>query len=776
MRGARWISVLGLVGLFACGDDDRPNVDAGGEDAGRDATMGDGSMDAGRDSAMDDGAMDGALEDGSMEDGGVDAFVPPTRLSTLIDEAAEAVCAGLTRCCDDTAMAQFFGPIVEGELFESFRGRVPPMATLTEDECGDVLAEIYAIRPFGDWVEAASRGEVDFVESELDACLTELDEAECGAEMASRLFDGECLAFVAPNGGESQRRMFDRTRTEGDACAPISDGLGAGFYGSCDPLLAFCCYRAPGSDDCAFPVAGAVGTCAAVADEGEPCAYGSLPLQLCATGLYCNDMGRCEAEATTPLDNGEPCASAGFDILGECSDGYCDLLGTRECTARKANGESCTGGEECAGGECSGTPRVCRTSAFCAGEVVAVTVAVMPMAVTLETGATQTFTATVMGAADVSVTWSATAGTIDAGMFTAPDVAGSVTVTATSVADPSVSASATVTVTEPSTDAWAVTTLAGDTMMGTSDGTGDAARFNSPAGLALDVDGTILVTDSGSSRVRRVTSAGVVTTVFAGAPLNTPWGIAVAADGSIWVADRGANSIFRIMGASIERVAGSATNASGYTDGTGSGARFNAPRALARDGDTFLVADANNHSIRRITAAGEVTTFLGDGSSGTSFVDGPVATARAYFPWLVFVGSDGVYVGGQDHCLRRIAGGNFTRVAGQCGNVLNDGRTNGDALTEARFYNPRGIAATAGGALLVADYSNNLVRELSADRATVATFAGTLSAGGTPVAGFANGDALTEARFSGPNALLVLPDGSVIVADYGNHRIRRIAR
>ncbi|MEZ4246783.1 MAG: hypothetical protein R3B99_00870 [Polyangiales bacterium] len=102
--------------------------------------------------------------------------------------------------------------------------------------------------------------------------------------------------------------------------------------------------------------------------------------------------------------------------------------------------------------------------------------------------------------------------------FTAPAEAGSVTVTATSVEDSSVSASATVTVTVTSSGAWTVSTLAGAAMSGTTDGTGDAARFNSPAGLALDTDGTILVSDSGSARIRRVTAAGVVTTVFAERP------------------------------------------------------------------------------------------------------------------------------------------------------------------------------------------------------------------------------------------------------------------
>src|SRR5690606_17186009 len=128
-------------------------------------------------------------------------------------------------------------------------------------------------------------------------------------------------------------------------------------------------------------------------------------------------------------------------------------------------------------------------------------------------------------------------------------------------------------------------------------------------------------------------------------------------DGAIWVADRGANAIFRIEGSTATRVAGSATNVSGLVDGSGSAARFNAPRGIAFDGDVLLVADSNNHSIRRVTAGGEVTTLLGDGTAG--FSDAPLASARAYFPYGVFVAADGIYVAGSDHCLRRVAGGDF---------------------------------------------------------------------------------------------------------------------
>ena len=198
----------------------------------------------------------------------------------------------------------------------------------------------------------------------LDAAL---DDATCGAEARATLFDSTCFGVQAPAGGDQQRRIFRRSGAPGDACAPIRDGVGATFYGTCDPVAAFCCYEDPSAPElgCTFPFTAdgepRQGTCQATADVGAPCAF-ATPLQFCATGNICNDSGTCIAEPNEILETGELCVES-FVILGQCTGGYCDLFGTGNCEALRANGEACLGPEECVNGACvDGT---CGDNTFC---------------------------------------------------------------------------------------------------------------------------------------------------------------------------------------------------------------------------------------------------------------------------------------------------------------------------------------------------------------------------------------------------------------------------
>ena len=147
------------------------------------------------------------------------------------------------------------------------------------------------------------------------------------------------------------------------------------------------------------------------------------------------------------------------------------------------------------------------------------------------------------------------------------------------------------------------TTLAGKASIGSDDGTGSAARFYFPTGVATDSSGNVYVADANNHTIRKVTPAGVVTTL-----------------------------------------AGLAGN-SGSADGTGSAARFHSPNGVATDSSgNVYVADTGNHTIRQITPAGVVTTLAGlAGSSGST--DGPGSAARFYYPEGVATDSSGnVYV------------------------------------------------------------------------------------------------------------------------------------
>ena len=212
----------------------------------------------------------------------------------------------------------------------------------------------------------------------------------------------------------------------------------------------------------------------------------------------------------------------------------------------------------------------------------------------------------------------------------------------------------------PLADQVLVATLAGSTA-GFADGTGGAAQFNGPYGVAVDYSGTAYVADGNNHRIRKITSAGVVTTLAGSgargfsdgtgvaAQFNYPIGVAVDSSGTVYVADAGNNRIRKITPAGV--VTTLAGYAAGSADGTGGAAQFKDPRGVAVDpSGTVYVADYGNHRIRKITPAGVVTTLAG---STAGFADGTGSAARFNVPFGVAVDSSGtVYVA--DYCNHRI--------------------------------------------------------------------------------------------------------------------------
>ncbi len=251
------------------------------------------------------------------------------------------------------------------------------------------------------------------------------------------------------------------------------------------------------------------------------------------------------------------------------------------------------------------------------------------------------------------------------------------------------------------------------------------------------------------------------------AQFSTPSGIARAADGRLFIADT-ANHRIRVInadGTTVSTYAGDGVQ--GFVDGSTSTARFHAPRgiALAADGRLF-VADEGNNRIRVISADGAtVSIYAGDGVSG--FVDGSTSTARFRAPSSVALAADGrVFVADTFSDRIRVISADGATVSTYAGSGF--GFANGDATTAARFDGPRGVALAADGRVFVADTVNHRIRVISADGATVSTYAG------DGVKSFADGST-TTARFDSPTDLVVTSDGRVFVTDTGNHRIRVIS-
>lgn len=324
-----------------------------------------------------------------------------------------------------------------------------------------------------------------------------------------------------------------------------------------------------------------------------------------------------------------------------------------------------------------------------------------------------------------------------------------------------------------------VTTLAGTPgRTGSADGTGSAALFSNPFGLASDASGTLYVTDRDNDTVRKVTAGGVVTTL-AGAPkiqgsidatgaaasFNVPIGVAVDAAANVYVADYFNSTIRKITPSGVVTTLAGAPGQSGSADGVGGAARFVTPRDLAVDGaGNVYVADKTSNTIRKITPAGSVTTLAGSpGVSGSA--DGIGAAATFNQPTAIAVNASGdLYVADNNSVIRKIsAAGVVTTFAGAAGRV---GSSDGPGNV-ASFRFAQGLAVDAAGNLYVADSGNDLIR-----RVDTGGFVTTV-AGAAGIAGSTDGPA-ASARFSFPTDVVVDRAGNVFVTDYFSSTIRKI--
>ncbi|MBL9206612.1 MAG: hypothetical protein JNN01_16080 [Opitutaceae bacterium] len=328
-----------------------------------------------------------------------------------------------------------------------------------------------------------------------------------------------------------------------------------------------------------------------------------------------------------------------------------------------------------------------------------------------------------------------------------------------------------------------VSTFAGQAgASGINDGTGPDARFQVPAQLTLDHDGNLLVVESSySGSVRKITADGVVATVVGGPGLSNwqdgplswagfdrPRGLAIDREGTIFVIDTSENTVRKVSTAGfVTTIAGSSVGAGqvDITDGPGERARFNGPTGATLDAaGNLFIADTGNHSIRKITPDGMVSTFAGIPRTPGS-VDGTTTTARFNAPKaLVFDAAGNLYVADtNNHTIRKISsGGVVTTLAGL---ALTYGGDDGTGNV-ARFSSPEGLAIDAAGVLYVADTFNNTVRRVTPS-GVVTTLAGRAT--------MASSDGSTEvARFVRPQRVVADTIGTLYVTD-GSHTVRKVS-
>ena len=278
-----------------------------------------------------------------------------------------------------------------------------------------------------------------------------------------------------------------------------------------------------------------------------------------------------------------------------------------------------------------------------------------------------------------------------------------------------------------------ISTYAGTGTTGYSGDGGQArtAQFSNVLGLALDQAGNLYITDgSNNRRIRKVTPAGVVTTVAGngvegsggdgGAAVNAlvgvPTALAIDAAGNLYFTDDtpSCQCVRKIdTNGNISRVAGNGVAAYAGDGGQATLASLNFPLGIAIDASgNIYVADTGNYAIRKITKSGIITTVAGNGASGFAGDGGPAAGARFDLPSDVAVDVFGnIYVAdsGNNRVRRIDTNGTITTIAGTGGNSYSG--DNGPAAA-ATLNHPWGLAADADGAIYISDDLNNVVRKI----------------------------------------------------------------
>ena len=319
-----------------------------------------------------------------------------------------------------------------------------------------------------------------------------------------------------------------------------------------------------------------------------------------------------------------------------------------------------------------------------------------------------------------------------------------------------------------------VSTLAGSGTPGSANGTGAAASFGTAYGTATDAQGNVYVADEVNQLIRKITPAGVTTTLAGSgkagytdgtgtaASFNFPTGVATDAQGNVYIADYSNHVIRKITPAGVvTTLAGSGTP--GTTNGTGTAASFTGPNGVATDSlGNVYVTDQTASQVREISPAGVVTTLAGASVSGSA--NGIGASAG-------FNGPTGIATDAQANVYVADANNNEIRKITQAGVVstyagsTTSGATNGTA-SSARFNYPTGVAADSQGNLYVADANNNAIRKISTS-GIVSTIAGSGTAGSASGIGAA-------ASFNLPKGIAADGQGNVYVAGSGDYLVRKI--
>jgi sugar lactone lactonase YvrE len=312
-------------------------------------------------------------------------------------------------------------------------------------------------------------------------------------------------------------------------------------------------------------------------------------------------------------------------------------------------------------------------------------------------------------------------------------------------------------------------------------GRGEWAQLDGVWALAVDGSGDLYIADSSNSRVRQLSTNGIISTLAGGgdvggggpaaaARLNTPNSLAFDASGNAYVSDRSDCRVRKITPAAvISTIAGSGATGFAGDGGPATAAKLDNPKGITTDASGSLyVADTGNHRIRQVTSTGGIRTIVGAGSCGFSGDYGPAPGAELCYPSDVKLGPDGMlYIADtNNHRVRRTTPGGV--IVTVVGNGIAGSGGDGGAAPAANLHFPQGIAFDAAGNLYIADTNNYRIRRV-APAGLVSTIAGAGTYGCT-----GDGGPATAAKLSTPTGVEVDSVGNIYIADYMCNRVRRV--
>ena len=328
---------------------------------------------------------------------------------------------------------------------------------------------------------------------------------------------------------------------------------------------------------------------------------------------------------------------------------------------------------------------------------------------------------------------------------------------------------------------YTIQTLAGTGTAGFAGDTGAPllAQFSSPGAVALDSSGNLYIADTVNHCIRKISGNTINTIAGTGgtagysgdlaaataALLSSPSGLAFDSKGNLYIADTGNNVIRKITGTLISTVAGIQGQGGGYGGdlGPATSANLNQPTEIAFDSTgNYYIADNVSNLIRRVDTSGNINTYVG-GTGGTLGTANKLSAPNGL--WLDASGALYIVDSNNARVAKYVAPSTFSNFAGtEIPGFAGDG---GQAKS-AQFNKPVGIAVDAAGNIYLTDTNNSRIRKITTD-GIVTTIAGSRFTGYS-----GDGGSATSAALSFPRSIAIASNGTIYMADTGNHVIRML--